>query len=60
MLKLQGKSEKTRDAYARAIRRLRDHFGCCPDKLTVVHQIPFQILVQRGNQRKEHHRQQEW
>ncbi len=34
MLKLQGKSEKTRDAYARAIRRLRDHFGCCPDKLT--------------------------
>ncbi|BBO86498.1 hypothetical protein DSCO28_70640 [Desulfosarcina ovata subsp. sediminis] len=34
MLKLQGKSEKTRDAYARAIRRLRDHFDCCPDKLT--------------------------
>ena len=24
MLKLQGKSEKTQDAYARAIRRLRD------------------------------------
>jgi len=34
MLKLQGKSAKTRDAYARAIRRLRDHFDCCPDKLT--------------------------
>ena len=34
MLKLQGKSEKTQDAYARAIRRLRDHFDCCPDKLT--------------------------
>ena len=34
MLKLQGKSDKTRDAYARAIRRLRDHFDCCPDKLT--------------------------
>jgi len=34
MLKLQGKSEKTRDAYTRAIRRLRDHFDCCPDKLT--------------------------
>ena len=35
MLKLQGKSEKTRDAYARAIRRLRIHFDCCPDKITV-------------------------
>ena len=34
MLKLQGKSEKTSEAYARAIRRLRDHFDCCPDKLT--------------------------
>jgi site-specific recombinase XerD len=33
MLKLQGKSEKTRDAYARAIRRLRDHFDCSPDKI---------------------------
>lgn len=35
MLKLQGKRKSTRDAYARAIRRLRGHFGCCPDKLTV-------------------------
>lgn len=34
MLKLQGKSDKTRDAYARAIRRLRGHFDCCPDKIT--------------------------
>jgi integrase/recombinase XerD len=34
MLKLQGKAEKTRDAYARAIRRLRDHFDRCPDKIT--------------------------
>ena len=34
MLKLQGKSEKTSEAYARAIQRLRDHFDCCPDKLT--------------------------
>jgi len=33
MLILQGKSKKTQDAYARAIRRLRDHFDCCPDKL---------------------------
>ena len=33
LLKLQGKSEKTIDAYSRAIRRARDHFGCCPDKL---------------------------
>ncbi len=34
MLILQGKSKKTQDAYSRAIRRLRDHFDCCPDKLT--------------------------
>ncbi len=34
MLNLQGKSEKTREAYARSVRRLRDHFDCCPDKLT--------------------------
>ena len=34
MLKPQGKSGKTRDAYAKAIRRLRDHFDCCPDKIT--------------------------
>ena len=34
LLKLQGKSKKTRDAYSRAIRRVRDHFDCCPDKIT--------------------------
>jgi hypothetical protein len=31
---LQGKAKKTIDAYARAIRRIRDYFDCCPDKLT--------------------------
>jgi integrase len=34
MLKLQGKSQKTIDAYSRAVRRVRDHFDCCPDQLT--------------------------
>jgi len=33
-LKLQGKAQKTIDAYSRAIRRVRDYFDCCPDKLT--------------------------
>jgi integrase/recombinase XerD len=33
-LKLQGKAKKTIDAYARAIRRVKDYFDCCPDKLT--------------------------
>jgi hypothetical protein len=33
LLKLQGKSEKTRDAYSRAVRRIVKHFDCCPDKL---------------------------
>ena len=32
-LKLQGKAQKTIDAYSRAIRRARDYFDCCPDKL---------------------------
>jgi integrase/recombinase XerD len=32
-LKLQGKAPKTSDSYARAIRRLRDHFDRCPDEL---------------------------
>ena len=34
-LKLQGKSQKTIDAYARAVRRIGDHFDCCPDQLTL-------------------------
>jgi integrase/recombinase XerD len=35
LLKLQGKSQKTIDAYARAVRRISEHFDCCPDKLTL-------------------------
>lgn len=34
LLKLQGKSQKTIDAYSRSVRRVRDYFDCCPDKLT--------------------------
>ncbi len=34
LLKLQGKSQKTIDAYARAVRRVSEHFDCCPDQLT--------------------------
>lgn len=33
-LKLQGKSDKTIDVYARAVRRLVARFDTCPDKLT--------------------------
>ena len=35
LLKLQGKSQKTIDAYSRAVRRIRDYFDRCPDKLTL-------------------------
>jgi len=35
MLKLQGKSQKTIDAYARAVRRITEHFDCCPDQLSL-------------------------
>ena len=34
LLKLQGKSPATIDAYSRAVRRVSDHFDCCPDQLT--------------------------
>ena len=34
LLKLQGKSQKTIEAYSRAIRRVSEHFDCCPDQLT--------------------------
>jgi integrase len=34
LLKLQGKSEKTIQAYSRAVRRISEHFDCCPDQLT--------------------------
>lgn len=32
-LKLQGKADKTIQSYARAVRRVKDYFDCCPDKL---------------------------
>ena len=35
LLKLQGKSQKTIDAYSRAVRRIGEHFDCCPDQLTL-------------------------
>lgn len=34
-LKLQGKSQKTIESYARAVRRISERFDCCPDKLTM-------------------------
>ena len=35
LLKLQGKSQKTIEAYSRAVRRISEHFDCCPDQLTL-------------------------
>ena len=34
LLKLQGKSKSTIDTCSRAVRRIRDHYDCCHDKLT--------------------------
>lgn len=34
LLRLQGKAKKTVDSYSRAIRRVSEHFDCCPDELT--------------------------
>ena len=33
-LKLHGLSDSTIDVYARAVRRVTDHFDCCPDRLS--------------------------
>jgi len=47
LLKLQGKSQKTIDAYSRAIRRVSEHFDCCPDQLTLEQfEIYFAKLVE--------------
>lgn len=35
LLKLQGKSQNTIDSYSRAVRRISEHFDCCPDQLTL-------------------------
>jgi len=34
LLKLQGKSDKTIEAYSRAVRRVNEYFGCNPDQLS--------------------------
>lgn len=34
LLKLQGKSDSTISCYSRAVRRIKNHYDCCPDKLT--------------------------
>ena len=49
MLKLQGKSDKTIDVYARAVRRVTLHFDCCPDRLT-----PEQLEVYFGELVESH------
>ena len=47
LLELQGKSQKTIEAYARAVRRIREHFDCCPDQLTLEQREKyFAALVQ--------------
>jgi len=47
LLKLQGKSQKTIDSYARAVRRISSHFNRCPDKLKPDQlQIYFADLVE--------------
>ena len=34
-LKLRGMSDSTIDVYARAVRRVAQHYDCCPDRLTI-------------------------
>jgi integrase len=47
LLKLQGKSDKTIDVYARGVRRVANHFDCCPDRLTPEQlEVYFSLLVE--------------
>jgi len=47
LLKFQGKSQKTIDAYSRTVRRVSEHFSCCPDQLTLEQfEIYFAELVE--------------
>jgi integrase/recombinase XerD len=47
LLKLQGKSLKTIDACSRAVRRISEHFDCCPDQLSLEQrEIYFSELVE--------------
>ena len=41
LLKLQGKAQKTIDAYSRAVRRITEYFDCCPDQLTLEQREEF-------------------
>lgn len=46
-LKLQGLSDSTIDVYARAVRRVANHYGCCPDRLTLEQlEVYFAALVE--------------
>ncbi len=46
LLKLQGKADKTIDVYARAVRRVADHFDGCPDRLSPEQlEVYFSALV---------------
>ena len=46
-LKLRGMSDSTIDVYARAVRRLAEHFDCCPDRLNLAQlETHFAALVQ--------------
>ena len=49
LLKLQGKSDSTIDVYARGVRRLAEHFDCCPDRLS-----PEQLEVYFGQLVESH------
>ncbi len=46
-LKLQGLSDSTIDVYARAVRRISQHFDCCPDRLGIQQlEVYFAELVE--------------
>lgn len=46
-LKLQGLSDSTIDVYARAVRRIKQHYDCCPDRLSTEQlEVYFAELVE--------------
>lgn len=46
-LKLRGMSDSTIDVYARAVRRVAQHYDCCPDRLSAEQlEVYFAALVE--------------
>ena len=49
-MKRRGYADKTIKEYSTTVRRLADHFGCCPSKLTLEQVREYQSLLAKRNE----------